>query len=206
VVELGCGWGCWLNFTGVAARRQGKRVFLIGVEGDVHHAAFAHEALSANGFTPDDYRIVHGVAAARRGKALFPLVDQPGATWGSTPVIDATEAQLEEAATSGGYAILEAYPLEEIAGGQQIDLLHIDIQGGEADLIEAALDGLTRSVRYLLVGTHSRDIEGRIMAAMARAGWALEVERPAIYRIDDGRAVLQVDGVLAYRNPHNRSP
>ncbi|HMC03615.1 MAG TPA: hypothetical protein VKI23_05770, partial [Cellulomonadaceae bacterium] len=34
VAELGCGWGCWLNNTGVAARRAGKRVFLIGIEGD----------------------------------------------------------------------------------------------------------------------------------------------------------------------------
>ena len=34
VAELGCGWGCWLNITGVAARRAGKKVFLIGIEGD----------------------------------------------------------------------------------------------------------------------------------------------------------------------------
>ena len=37
VVELGCGWGCWLNNTGVAARTLGLAVTLIGVEGDEGH-------------------------------------------------------------------------------------------------------------------------------------------------------------------------
>src|ERR1700681_2579384 len=34
VIELGCGWGCWMINTGVAARRAGLDVHLIGVEAD----------------------------------------------------------------------------------------------------------------------------------------------------------------------------
>jgi hypothetical protein len=34
IVELGCGWGCWLVNMGVAARSRGLEVDLIGVEGD----------------------------------------------------------------------------------------------------------------------------------------------------------------------------
>jgi hypothetical protein len=37
VIELGCGWGCWMNNTGVAARRAGLHTHLVGVEGDAGH-------------------------------------------------------------------------------------------------------------------------------------------------------------------------
>ena len=50
MVELGCGWGCWMNNTGVAARRAGLEVRLIGVEGDEHHIEFSREATATNGF------------------------------------------------------------------------------------------------------------------------------------------------------------
>jgi hypothetical protein len=34
MIELGCGWGCWMNNAGVAARSTDRRVHVIGVEGD----------------------------------------------------------------------------------------------------------------------------------------------------------------------------
>ena len=82
VVELGCGWGCWLNNTGVAARNKGLAVELIGIEGDSEHVTYALEAMEANGFSDAEFRIIHGVAAPEKGVALFPVVDNaahPGA-------------------------------------------------------------------------------------------------------------------------------
>ena len=32
MIKLGCGWECWMNNTGVAARRTGRAVRLIGIE------------------------------------------------------------------------------------------------------------------------------------------------------------------------------
>ena len=72
VIELGCGWGCWMNNAGVAARRVGLDVHLIGIEGDEGHAAFAQEACAANGFTPKQVSVHRGIAAATSGIALFP--------------------------------------------------------------------------------------------------------------------------------------
>lgn len=56
VMKLGCGWECWLNDTGAVAKRLGKKVHLIGVEGDERRAALAIEstALSASE-APDRY-------------------------------------------------------------------------------------------------------------------------------------------------------
>jgi hypothetical protein len=64
VLELGCGWGCWLNNTGAAARRAGKKVKLLGIEGDVGHVEFANQSMKTNGYLSSEYSIMHGIAAA----------------------------------------------------------------------------------------------------------------------------------------------
>jgi FkbM family methyltransferase len=201
VIELGCGWGCWLNNTGVAARNSGREVEMIGVEGDTGHVEFANRAMADNGFSKSEFKIIHGIAAPQDGHALFPVVENAGATWGSEPVINATPEQRSEAVQTGGYIELPAYSLSRLTENEPVDLLHIDIQGGEADFVASALSDLNKLVRYIVIGTHSRQIEGRILEILLTAGWHLEMERPAIVGIVDGRPVIQVDGVQGWRNP-----
>ncbi len=201
IVELGCGWGCWLNNTGAAARRRGLKVELIGIEGDEGHVRFANEALDANGFSTDQHRIIHGVAAPRRSKALFPVVANSGLTWGSEPIFDASEEQVAKAHRSGRYQVLDALPLSDISGNRPIDLLHIDIQGSEADFIRQNFDDIGRLVRHVLIGTHSRVIEGEIISHMLDNRWVLEIERPCIFAVDKGQPSIRVDGVQGWRNP-----
>ena len=95
--------------------------------------------------------------------------------------------------------------LEVAAPHARIDLLHIDIQGGEADLIVGCLPIISEKVVYVLVGTHSRQIEGRIMETLFQVGWKLEIERPAIFSLEAGLPQITVDGVQGWRNP-NLSP
>jgi len=201
IVELGCGWGCWLNNTGAAARNRGLKIELIGIEGDEGHVRFANGALDANGFSANQRRIIHGVAAPRRSKALFPIARKPGLSWGLEPIFDASEEQVREAYRSGRYQVLDALPLSDISGNRSIDLLHIDIQGGEADFIRQNFDGIDRLVRHVLIGTHSRVIEGDIIRQMLENGWVLEIERPCIFAIDKGQPSIRVDGVQGWRNP-----
>ena len=199
VVELGCGWGCWLNNTGVAARRAGLDVRLVGVEGDEGHIGFAREATAANGFLPSQVELHRGVAAATAGVALFPKQEKAGAAWGLEPVFGATEAQRRDAVRSGDHDEVPMVALADLAAPHaRIDLLHVDIQGGEADLVAGTLDTLRAKVAYLLVGTHSRRIEDRLRDTLLPAGWLLEIERPAI--LGPGDALL-VDGVQGWRNP-----
>lgn len=201
IIELGCGWGCWLNNMGAAARSRGLALDLIGIEGDEGHVASARRILAANGFAELDYRVVHGIAAPKPGKALFPVVANPGATWGSAPRFDASEAEIAEATASGGYALLDAMTLDELAKGQPVDLLHVDIQGGETAFLADNFHDIKRLVRRVVFGTHSRSIEGDIMRMMLDDGWRLEMERPAILGIADGVPHVVVDGVQAYGNP-----
>lgn len=90
--------------------------------------------MDANGFSSDEFRIIHGVAALEKGIALFPVVDNAGASWGSEPILNATAAQVKEASASGQYQQLSAVPLAEIVEGEPVDLLHIDIQGAKQTL------------------------------------------------------------------------
>lgn len=202
IVELGCGWGCWMNNTGVAARRAGLDVHLIGVEGDAAHVAFARQACLANGFALNQVTLHRGIAASASGVALFPRQEQGGEHWGLEPIFGATEAQRRDAIQSGRYDELPMIALDEVtAPHDRVDLLHIDIQGGEADFIAGCLPVCDAKVAYLLIGTHSRQIEGRITDTLSRAGWKLEIERPAIFSFEGDAPLLIVDGVQGWRNP-----
>jgi hypothetical protein len=202
MIELGCGWGCWMNNTGVAARRAGLDVHLIGIEGDEGHVAFAYEAGQANDFHSSEYTVHRGIAAPTEGTALFPRQQCSGVEWGLEPVFSATEEQRRLALQSGSHTELPMISLGDImTSHSRIDLLHIDIQGGEAELVAACLPLIDSKVAYMLIGTHSRQIEGRLFDSLLRAGWLLEMERPAILLMNEGVPQVTVDGVQGWRNP-----
>ena len=203
MIELGCGWGCWMNNMGSAARKTGRAVHVIGVEGDAGHIQFAHEALCRNGFSTGEWTVLHGIAAGHSGTALFPKQDHAGASWGLEPIFGATREQLDEAAATASFDVLPMIPLAEIASSHdRIDLLHIDIQGGEVDLVGQCLHTMNEKVGYAVIGTHSRQIEGALFDLLENAGWLLEMERPAILSLSESGPVTTVDGLQGWRNRH----
>ena len=173
MAELGCGWGCWMNNTGVAARRRGLRPYLIGVEGDKGHVAFAREACATNGFGEDEVRLYHGIAAATAGTALFPRQTTSGVEWGLEPVFHATEQERKRAIKAGTHEELPMISLDEVIGDRKkLDLLHVDIQGGEADLVNSCWTSC--HARSLPCDRHTR---GRSRAHHRNAGegrWLLK--------------------------------
>ena len=203
MIELGCGWGCWMNNTGAAARKRGLPLHLIGVEADAGHLRFAGEALRTNGFSEDQTTLIRGVAGARSGAALFPKQTVSGAHWGLEPVFDDDPEQFALKQQSGMYEEVPIIALATVIGDRRrIDLIHIDIQGGEADFVEQSISTLTARVAYLLIGTHSKPIEGRLFNALLGAGWHLDIERPLLFSLHDGQPVTGIDGVQGWRNPH----
>lgn len=199
IVELGCGWGCWLVNTGFAARSRGLRVDLVGIEGDAGHLANAEATLTLNGFAPRDFRLVHGIAAPSRGRAIFPSAGAGG--WGGAAIFDADEPTLARAMADPAVQVLRCHPLSDLAAGGRIDLLHIDIQGAEADFVAGNMTDIAAHARRVLIGTHSRAIEGRLETLFLDAGWTMEMDRPAIAPLKNGRPVVQIDGVQMWANP-----
>jgi FkbM family methyltransferase len=201
VLELGCGWGCWLNNTGAAARRAGKKVKLLGIEGDAGHVEFANQSLKTNEFLSSEYSIMHGIAAATKGSALFPKQSAAGVQWGLEPVFGASDKQIAKALSEGTHDKLEMIALSDIIiENGKLDLLHIDIQGGEDDLLRDSIETCNSSVSYIVIGTHSRFIEGTLEKLMFNNDWVLEVDRPAISSLENGVQTLRVDGVQGWRN------
>jgi hypothetical protein len=199
MIELGCGWGCWMNITGAAARQAGKTPYLMGVEADESHIGFASESLSTNGFSNDQFKLFRGIAAASSGRALFPL--QSGGHWGLSPIFGVSAQQEQDMLASGKYEALDTVALSDIIGSRTLDLLHMDIQGGETELVRSCLDVLRERVAYIVIGTHSREIEGELFKLLSSQGhWALEIERPAILHVKYNAFATYIDGVQAWRN------
>lgn len=201
IVELGCGWGCWLVNTGAAARSRGLEVDLIGVEGDANHLANAREVLEMNNFSERDFRLNHGVAGPRPGKAIFPKSEKGNAAWGGEAIFYPDEARLATAAQDPSVQVLDCLTLDMLSSGQVIDLLHIDIQGGETDYVRGNMASMEQLVRRVLIGTHSRVIEGQLMEHFQKAGWRMEMDRPVIAPLQAGVPVTRIDGVQMWANP-----
>jgi FkbM family methyltransferase len=201
IVELGCGWGCWITNMGVAARSRGLQVDLIGIEGDRYHLQSARDVLQMNGFQPDQFALHHGVAGPRPGKAIFPVHAVDGSNWGAEPVFYPPEPTLRAAASDKRVQVLDCFTLDQLAHGQPIDLLHIDIQGAEHDYVQGNVQAMTSHVRRVLIGTHSRIIEGQLFAHFLGLGWRMEMERPAIAPLFGGKPEVRIDGVQMWANP-----
>jgi len=56
-------------------------------------------------------------------------------------------------------------------------------------------------VKRVLIGTHSRAIEGRLFTHFETLGWRLEMERPALAPPVAGRPEIKIDGVQLWANP-----
>lgn len=149
MIELGCGWGCWMNNTGVAAKARGLNTHVIGVEGDDKHLEFAHEILAHNGISLNEYTLKRGIAAPRSGYALFPH-RQGKDRWGAEPIFDVSKAEMKEAVATGKFDRLPQISLMDIMGDyEKIDLVHMDIQGGGSNLGRAIYRTFIREGRIL---------------------------------------------------------
>jgi hypothetical protein len=213
-VELGAGWGAWMAILSRAARIRGaKRTLAIGCEADELHCRMVREHLAANGFSPRDYRLFEGAIGPRRGVAVFPMCEDSRLDWGLRPVFCRTEreaaALIADPATHAdyrgfqfkGFRRVSCYTLADIMDGlSHVDVMHIDIQGGEFELVEQNLALLQHRVAYLAIGTHGRTIEGQLIAALTDAGWLLEVEEPCSFDIGQAGYPPQVDGMQGWRN------
>lgn len=201
MLELGCGWGCWMNNMGVAAKAMGKTVKLYGVEALSDHIQMARRALADNEITREEYRLVLGIAGKKSSGALFPLVES-GINWGGEAVFNPSPAEIASYTKAGEYTLISVVDLGDLLSQTSVlDLLHVDIQGAELGLMTEVLPILVDKVRYIFIGTHSRSIEGGLIDLFSSDGrWVMEMERGVILDLSSGLPVVVGDGVQLWRN------
>jgi hypothetical protein len=176
-VELGAGWGPWLVSSAFAAKHLGiPDILLIGVDADGSNLEFMKSHFSDNGLDYNQHKFLHAAVAERDAR---PSLLKPGG------------ARLISLKT-----LLQDLPV--------VDLIHCDIQFAESRAFAAGIKEVTKRVRRVVIGTHSRKIEDELIEIFRAWSWFLELESPCKYRIDDGLPYLNTDGVQVWRN--TRSP
>ena len=83
---------------------------------------------------------------------------------------------------------------------ERVDLIHVDIQGAEFDVIASARSALKQKVRRLVIGTHGRFIEERLMNELSAQGWSLESDEACAFDETDGNVHMARDGCQVWRN------
>jgi FkbM family methyltransferase len=174
-VELGAGWGTWTALAALCAHRIGfQSVNLIAFEADRGRFQDLRRHLVLNGIANAK---LHQCAAWWRNEKLFwPVRDRSDAGMsvavGERPSADyrGKVSQFEKITGRSIAEVLSIYP--------RIDFMHVDIQGAEWDVIAGSIDFLNSRVRSLFVATHSRKIEGDLIALLRSQGWLLMRETP----------------------------
>jgi len=194
-MELGAGYGPWLSRAGVGWRRlrPGAPLRLIGVEGEPTHFAWLRQHLAEHGLAGQGVELHEAAVAPRAGRLEFPVAEDPARDWGTCPHADAA---------TGGRRTRSVVALalgDLLAGERWVDLLHLDIQGGELAVLTAASRELSR-VGRLCIGTHGRDLEGGLLALLPPLGFRLEAEEPCVYRCPTDRPLLTRDGTQYWIN------
>ena len=195
-VELGAGWGPWLVAGALAAQRLGIReIHLAGVEAASSHYGFMLQHFRDNGIDPAAHLLLHAAAGAQDGVARFPKLDAPSEVWGG-------QASYGEGAAPEGFDEVPSVSVATLLSKlPMVDLLHSDVQGAEGDVLTAAGDALSERVRRIVVGTHGRGIESRLMEFFGTTNWVLEHETPCrIAQGPTGSLDLAADGVQVWRN------
>jgi FkbM family methyltransferase len=213
VMELGAGYGPWLAVSGVAARRRSiEKMVLCGVEADPGRFAMMRQNLEDNDLLSHEVILLEAAVGISDEVVRWPRLQDPRNDAGARPfrqgnVDDAN--YLEGRASFDQMIDVRLVSFEELLQRQGIwDLVHIDVQGTEVELCRACLDDLSQRVRYLVVATHSRKLDGELMELMLDGGWNLEHEKPTRWAHNPKASSLiqltTIDGTQVWRNPFVR--
>jgi len=189
--EIGAGWGPWIGACGVIARRRRvQNLTLVGVEADDQRFELMRRHLEYNELRPPcaDEDIVHDSIHTRLFK---------GAVWTHDGTIMFPESAVTDMGAAAATTIsgldyrgvelraneVPCRTLQTLLGDLGlVDFLHIDIQGGEQELLREAVDWVTKNVKSMMIATHSRGIEGELVDILFEWGWKLHREKPC--RVD----------------------
>lgn len=94
-------------------------------------------------------------------------------------------------------------PLDVILADEPlIDPIDMDVQGAEAEIIEASVRFLEARVKRLHIGTHRHDIEARLRTTLHRTGWYKVWDFPCQSTVPTPFGVVSFfDGVQGWINP-----
>lgn len=200
-VELGLGWAPWLVSCAIAAKKRGiTDIRLVGVEASPEHVGFSKQHLTDNGIDPAKHTIIRAVVGAEDGVALFPKLLDPSDHYGANAAFDSNDAVA--GAGLGHWEEVPSVSLETLFRNfDVVDILHCDIQGAEGRVFKKSIGRVNEVVRRVVIGTHTRLIEGEMFDLFSANGWKLEYELPCrMIQLADHSLAVIADGEQVWRN------
>jgi FkbM family methyltransferase len=181
-VDVGANWG---YFSLVCAHLVGRAGRVVALEPHPRLAAMLGENVRANNLSQVDVRTV--AAGADRGPRAFVGFDERAGNWGLSRAARPSEASDFECATTS----LDTLLFADGSGKSRVDLVKMDIEGGEAEALEGMARGLAgRRYRYVLLECHPAELARigqsveRCLEPFVRAGyrgWHID-HSPAMHR------------------------
>ena len=191
MLELGAGYGRWI-VNGAAAVRAYSRVptALVAVEAEPTHFRWLEQHCRDNDVVA---QLIEAAVAPYAGEVDF-AVGNPAGWYGQAIADDTWSPERTERVRAVTLSSL-------LAAYDRVDLIHMDVQGVEADVLDEARDELAR-VGRVHVGTHGRTQEERIRTLFSGLGWRAQHDYPSAKRSRTpfGRLEFQ-DGVQTWINP-----
>ncbi|QMT61590.1 FkbM family methyltransferase [Legionella sp. PC997] len=212
-IELGAGYGPWLVFAAKIARQNGiADITLVGVEADKERIALMKAHFIKNGLPtweenvikPENQiitRCIYGGISESK-EPLFYGANGIG-DWGGAVSNNSSAEDYR------GYELpkqqVPSYTIEDILNDfNHVDYVHIDIQGGEFKSLEHSIASINKKVRFMLIATHSRRIEGELLELFIQNKWSLLHEKPCKFdfnpKLYNLTGMTTLDGIQVWFN------
>jgi FkbM family methyltransferase len=193
MLELGAGYGRWIVNAAAAVRSYNEiPCRLIAVEGEPTHFKWLKQHCSDNRVKAE---LIHAAVAEHAGSVEFSVGDPKA--WYGQAIADGTWSPERTRRVKAVTLSSLLQPLD------RVDLVHMDIQGAEARIVEEAGPMLERVERFH-IGTHGREQEERLRSLFLSTGWRPVNDYAAGTRSPTpwGTMTFQ-DGVQTWVNPRS---
>jgi len=188
-MELGASYGPWVTAAGVLAERDAfTSINLIAVEASeqsipkiIDHAA-RNRLTSRPGFV---INAMHAAVHVDDAPVYFPRVDVSSDNGAQ---LSTTNEAVDYRGLSVEYDEVEGITLATLCAEiEQVDFLHLDLQGAEEWLLHDSefIATLDDKVATFFLATQSRLIEGFALKTLSKSNWRLVRERPTAYQQND---------------------
>jgi FkbM family methyltransferase len=192
MIELGAGYGRWIVNAAAAVRAYhgDLPMRLVAVEAEPTHFRWLKRHCSDNGVKA---KLIRAAVAHEEGDVAFAVGNPAG--WYGQAIADGTWSpdRVERVRAVTLSSLLAPF--------DEVDLIHLDVQGAEFDVLEEAASVLHR-VRRVHVGTHSQKVENGIRRLFTALGWTAINDHPSGSASSTPFGVLDFqDGVQTWARP-----
>jgi FkbM family methyltransferase len=201
VIELGAGYGQWMvtSILAYKALNPDCPAHGMAVEAEKTHYEWLQSHVKKNLGSYDDVRTdLLFAAVGYDGVALFPTVAEPAQNYGAAYQSPGSGERMQET------ECLSMRAIDARFSEATVDLIHVDIQGAEADLIaNPGFEEALAKTRFALFGTHrSNDLHHEVKKRLEVAGMHILIEWPRQSVIETPFGSINTnDGAILAANP-----